>query len=241
MYSFVCSSSGKLNQRKFSDSILAFKVHKLKPGNSILIHSATGGIGLAALNICTHYKCDIYVTVGTEDKKTYLRKHYPHIPSNHIGNSHDTSFEDMIKTETEGQGVDIVLNSLSDDKLKASIRCLARGGRFMEIGKFDLSNNTSLQLLVMEKQAHFSGIMLDQVFLSSRENKEKIAKALNDGLTTGFIKPLPRVVFQPTEVEKSYRFMMTGKHIGKVLVKIRDEEKDRSVVPETTKFLVTPR
>ena len=61
-----------------------------------------------------------------------------------IGNSRDTSFEQLIMLETNGRGVDLVLNSLSEEKLQASVRCLAIGGRFLEIGKFDLSNNRHL-------------------------------------------------------------------------------------------------
>jgi fatty acid synthase len=61
-----------------------------------------------------------------------------------IGNSRDTSFEQLILTETNGRGVDLVLNSLSEEKLQASVRCLAPQGRFLEIGKYDLANNNPL-------------------------------------------------------------------------------------------------
>jgi NADPH:quinone reductase-like Zn-dependent oxidoreductase len=64
-----------------------------------------------------------------------------------IGNSRDTSFEQLILTETNGRGVDLVLNSLSEEKLKASVRCLAPRGRFLEIGKYDLANNNPLGML----------------------------------------------------------------------------------------------
>ena len=66
------------------------------------------------------------------------------ITDNLIGNSRDTSFEQLIMRETNGRGVDLVLNSLAEEKLLASVRCLAKGGRFLEIGKFDLSNNNPL-------------------------------------------------------------------------------------------------
>ena len=66
------------------------------------------------------------------------------IADNHIGNSRDTSFEIMVMKETKGRGVDLVLNSLAEDKLQASVRCLAEGGRFLEIGKLDLLKDNSL-------------------------------------------------------------------------------------------------
>ena len=129
--------------------MIFFKVGNMKPGSTILIHSATGGIGLAALNLSLHYGCDIYVTVGTQEKREYLRKNYPQISDRHMGHSRDTSFEHMIKRETKSRGVDFILNSLSEDKLHASIRCLARGGQLMEIGKYDLAIMTILSILCL--------------------------------------------------------------------------------------------
>ena len=197
----------------------------MKPGSSVLIHSATGGTGLAALNICLHYKCEIYVTVGTQEKRAYLKENYPEIPDNHIGNSRDASFEQMIKTATHNKGVDMILNSLSEDKMQASIRCLARGGKIMEIGKYDLANDSRLNLLFMEKEASYHGILLEAFYRDfSNEMKPKLVNRLVEGIGEGFVKPLPRTVFSADEVEKSYRYMMTGKHVGRILIKLRNEE-----------------
>jgi len=66
------------------------------------------------------------------------------LTDHNIGNSRDTSFEQLVMSETNGRGVDLVLNSLAEEKLQASVRCLAPGGRFLEIGKFDLENNNYL-------------------------------------------------------------------------------------------------
>ena len=72
-----------------------------------------------------------------------------------IGNSRDTTFEQLIMSETNGRGVDLVLNSLTERKLQASVRCLAPGGRFLEIGKFDLENNSYLGRLYFINLFHF--------------------------------------------------------------------------------------
>jgi len=73
-----------------------------------------------------------------------------------IGNSRDISFEQLVMSETNGRGVDIVLNSLAEEKLQASVRCLALGGRFLEIGKFDLNNNSRLGRLFFINLFNFS-------------------------------------------------------------------------------------
>ena len=207
----------------------------MKPGSSVLIHSATGGIGLAALNICLHYKCDVYVTV-THEKRAYLRENYPQIPDNHIGNSRNTSFEQMINRQTRSRGVDFILNSLSEDKRPASIRCLAQRGQLMEFGTYDLANDSALNLLLMEKNATYHGILLDIVVRNFKEMGTKVVKRLIEGIEAGFVKPLPRVVFSAAEIEKSYRYMMAGKHIGKILIKLRNEEEDNVHINQTNKL-----
>jgi fatty acid synthase len=77
------------------------------------------------------------------------------LTDHNIGNSRDTTFEQLIMTETNGRGVDLVLNSLSEQKLQASLRCLALGGRFLEIGKFDLNKNNRLGRLFFFNLFHF--------------------------------------------------------------------------------------
>jgi fatty acid synthase len=219
---------------------LALQVLDLKPKSTILIHSGAGGVGLAALNVCLHHQFEVYVTVGTQDKRDYLRKHYPQIPESHIGNSRDTSFEEMIKTGTNDRGVDAVLNSLTEDKLRASVRCLAPGGHFLEIGKFDLANDSSLNLLLMERGASYHGIMFDQIFKKCPELKIKLVDAMYKGVHDGYVKPLPRVVFGRDELVQAFKYMTTGKHIGKVLVKVRDEGDVRGVGPKRL-FPALPR
>lgn len=76
--------------------------------------------------------------------KTLIDVEKNQIVEDHIGNSRDCSFEKMVKTVTKGAGVDLVLNSLAEDKLEASIRCLKSGGRFIEVGKYDMIMNHSL-------------------------------------------------------------------------------------------------
>ncbi|WP_407810175.1 hypothetical protein, partial [Staphylococcus aureus] len=91
---------------------------------------------------------------------------------------------------------------------------LARGGRFLEIGKFDLANDSSLSLLLLERGASYHGIMLDQIFKNSAELKVKLVDALCKGIHDGYVKPLPRVVFGRDELVPAFKYMTTGKHTG---------------------------
>nr|AGR49310.1 fatty acid synthase [Agrotis ipsilon] len=199
---------------------------RMQRGDSVLVHAGTGGVGQAAVAIALHAGCTVFTTVGTPDKRAFLRERFPTLPPENIGNSRDTSFEQLIKRRTRGRGVDLVLNSLAADKLQASVRCLAEGGRFLEIGKLDLSNDTALGMSVFLKNTTFHGILLDALFDADSENSDKAAvvRCVTDGIAAGAVRPLPATVFSDHQLEQAFRYMATGKHIGKVVLRVRDEE-----------------
>lgn len=149
-----------------------FMVTQIQKGKSILIHAGTGGIGLAAIRVAFAYGLDVFTTVSTEEKKNFLLKEFPQLKNKNIGNSRDTSFEDMIMKNTFGKGVDYVLNSLAEEKLLASIRCLGRRGKFLEIGKFDMEKGTKIGMEVFLKEIAIHSVMLDQIF--NRPDAEKM-------------------------------------------------------------------
>ena len=117
---------------------------RIRKGDRVLIHSGSGGVGQAAISVALHYGCKVYTTVGTAEKKHHLMQRFPQLSDENFANSRDCTFEWDILKATAGKGVDIVLNSLAEEKLQASLRVLAPHGRFLEIGKYDLSNNTPL-------------------------------------------------------------------------------------------------
>lgn len=138
---------------------LAFFVEsKIKKGNTVLIHAGTGGVGIAAIHVALAYGLEVYTTVSTEEKKQFLLETFPMLNPRNIGNSRDTSFERMIQVGTKGLGVDFVLNSLADDKLQASLRCLAINGTFLEIGKYDIMNKTKIHMGHFEKRISFRAV-----------------------------------------------------------------------------------
>ncbi|KAM3963796.1 fatty acid synthase-like [Aphomia sociella] len=217
-------------------------VGQIQRGESVLIHAGSGGVGQAAINVALHYGCEVFTTVGTAEKRAFIKKLFPQLKDSHIGNSRDTSFEDMIRRETNGKGVDMVLNSLSDDKLQASVRCLCYRGRFLEIGKFDISNNTPIGMHFFLKETSIHGIMLDYIFEQSFEYKIKLQELLLSGIESGAVRPLTYCTFEKNEVESAFRYMAAGKHIGKVIIKIREEERThRPVKPTCLPIEALPR
>ncbi len=132
---------------------------RLQVGESVLIHSACGGVGLSAIQIAKMVGANIFCTVSNEEKIKHLVDNYG-IPRNHIFQSRDDSFKHDVLEATNGRGVDVVLNSLSGELLHASWECVAVFGRMIEIGKRDLIGNGKLALNVFELNRSYYGLDL---------------------------------------------------------------------------------
>ncbi|XP_040922555.1 fatty acid synthase-like [Toxotes jaculatrix] len=202
---------------------------RLRQGETVLIHSGSGGVGQAAIAIALSKKCKVFTTVGSAGKRAYLQERFPELSAESFANSRDTSFEQHILLHTHGKGVDVVLNSLAEEKLQASIRCLARHGRFLEIGKYDLSNNSPLGMALFLKNVAFHGILLDALFEEGNREWEEVSQLLKEGIMGGVVQPLKTTVFERDQVEEAFRYMAQGKHIGKVVLQVRHEEKGAAV------------
>lgn len=213
----------------------------LKPGESVLIHAGTGGVGQASIAIALHMGCKVFTTVGSQAKRDFLKKTFPKLTDKNIGNSRDSTFEQLILTETDGRGVDVVLNSLAGDLLQASVRCLAKNGRFLEIGKVDLSNNSPLGMSILLKNTAVHGILLDALFDCDTEDKKAVKMLVTEGIANGAVRPLPATVYNDNQIEQAFRYMASGKHIGKVVLKIRDEESRQTMIPKPRTVPAIPR
>ena len=150
------------------------------------------------------------------------------IPENRIFSSRDIQFKYKIKEITEGKGVDIVLNSLAGEKLDASYTCLANRGRFIEMGKFDLAQNKQLGMFDFLRDICFIGVAVDVCLMEDPEFAVRFYDWMHKNCSNGCVKPLNTTVFKSSEAEKAFRYMTTGKHIGKIIIKMRDEENNRN-------------
>jgi fatty acid synthase len=196
---------------------------RLKPGQSILIHSGTGGVGQAAIRLALSLGLEIFTTVGSDEKRAHLRKLFPQIPDSHIGNSHDTSFELMVSRETNAEGVDAVLNSLAGELLETGMRLLRRHGHFLEIGKYDMAENNRLSMAAFLHDVTFHGVGIDN--LLAYPNPERVNRAvglLEQGIRDGVVQPLETTVFEASEIVAAARHMARGAHVGKIVLRMRD-------------------
>ncbi|ROV97002.1 hypothetical protein VSDG_04049 [Cytospora chrysosperma] len=211
---------------------------RLSEGEKVLVHAAAGGVGQAAIQIAKTMGVEIYATVGSVEKKEFLMKTY-NIPEDHIFSSRDTSFGPAIREATAGSGVDIVLNSLAGDLLRESWSCVAHFGRFIEIGKRDITSNTRLEMAKFNDNATFSSV--DLTLLASEKPKKmaEVFKQVMALFTTDSIKTInPITVFGISDVEKAFRLLQSGKTTGKLVVVPRPGEQVKATHPRPSADLL---
>lgn len=191
---------------------------RMKEGETILIHAAAGAVGQAAIMLAQHRKAEIFVTVGTDVKRSFIMETYG-IPADHISSSRDVSFASMIMEQTGGKGVDIVLNSLSGKLLKASWDCIASFGRFIEIGKRDIEQNKSLDMAPLRRAASFAAVDLNHMMLL---RGDLVAKAFRQVLRLWDFHHIKAVTpvkrFPISKLVGALKFMQSGKHLGKIVI-----------------------
>ncbi|KAK6507176.1 hypothetical protein TWF481_005625 [Arthrobotrys musiformis] len=204
-------------------------VAHLSPGESVLIHSAAGGTGQAAVQIAKYLGATIFATAGTQDKRDMLASKYG-IPPSHLFSSRDTAFAKEVMRLT-GEGVDVVFNSLSGEMLFNSWDCIAPFGRFVEIGKRDIQAQSGLPMGQFEKNCSFSAVDLGHMFI---QRPKKVASLVNEVLER-FEKGAFHTVesiheYSISKLVEAFRLMQGGKSTGKIVVNMEPTDEVQAVL-----------
>ena len=193
---------------------LAFDWAQIKPGDKVLIHAASGGVGLAAVQIAQQCGAEVFATASTFKRAT-LRK----LGVKYVYDSRTTDFADQILADTDGAGVDVVLNSLtSEGFIEATLRATATNGRFAEIAKRDIW--TPEQMAAARPDIAYEIVALDVTTLQDPGHIHRLLTEVSQGLGTGEWVPLPAEIYPITEARAAFRRMQQARHIGKIVVQI---------------------
>jgi len=196
-----------------------YHIARLVRGETVLIHAGSGGVGQAAIMLAQKIGAEVYTTAGSPEKREIIHRKYG-ISHDHIFSSRDSSFLSRTMTMTKGKGVDVVLNSLSGALLHASWSCIGRFGRFVEIGKKDIHSSSFLDMEPMRRAASFAAVDLIQLAEYRGQLISEILAEIMRLLEQGEIHPVsPIKVFTAQELEKAFREMQMGKHVGKLVIK----------------------
>ncbi len=197
---------------------------RMKPGETILIHSAAGGFGQAVIQLAKLCGAEIYVTVGSEEKRRFLFETY-NIPRDHMFSSRSDSFAKGIKRMTRNRGVDVVINSLAGEALRSTWECIAPFGRFIEVGKKDIYNYGTLPMYQFARNVTFACVDLVHLLEEQPELVGTLLKDVMEMLQMGKIAgPEPLHVYQSSQIEEAFRYMQSGKHMGKIVVEFKADD-----------------
>ena len=199
----------------------------IKAGDKVLIHSATGGVGQAAISIARAAGAQIFATAGNPQKRALLHD----MGIQHVYDSRSIEFAEQIRHDTDGYGVDIVLNSLTGAAQRAGLELLAFGGRFVEIGKADVYGNTRLGLYPFRRGLTFFyvDLALMSVIQPDRvhESLATVFKLIADGVLAA-----PQSTHYPlADAATAIRAMSNAEHTGKLLLDIPRRGRSSVVVP----------
>ena len=184
----------------------------MKAGERVLIHAASGGVGLAAIQLARQAGAEIFATAGSPRKREYLKS----LGIEHVMDSRSLDFADQILQATGGEGIDLVLNSLTGETIASSLSVLRAGGRFLELGKTDLWDQPRVD--AFRPGVTFHAIALDRMMAEQPDTVRELMQEVVPQFEDQRLQPLPLRTFPIRRVVEALRHMARAEHIGKVVI-----------------------
>ncbi|MDE2886321.1 MAG: SDR family NAD(P)-dependent oxidoreductase, partial [Chloroflexota bacterium] len=215
----------------FVSAALSFDLSGLNPGDRVLIHSGAGGVGLAAIQLVQAAGAEVFATASAP-KQAYLRS----LGVQHVFDSRSTKFGQEILDATGGEGVHVVVNSLTGEGfIDASLSCLAQGGRFIELGRLDIL--TEEEMAAVRPDVSYAILMLDVLKEHDPATPGNALRRVMQQLAAGEVGPLVHSRWSMTEAGPGMKFMRAARHIGKIVFTTSPLESGR--LREDRTYLVT--
>ncbi|KAL9084936.1 MAG: hypothetical protein Q9159_004980 [Coniocarpon cinnabarinum] len=194
----------------------------LGKGDSVLIQSATGGLGMAALQLSQHLGAEVFATVGNDDKREILIEEFG-IPASHIFNSRKLDAVDDIMKMTKRKGVDVILSAAGGDLMHEMWRCIAPLGRFIDVGRTDVLGGGRLGLEVFKRNATFSSFDMGLIYRQKPFLIERLMTEMNKLIRQGSINPIKHLTcFDISRLESAMSSFSKGQHTGKFVITFKE-------------------
>lgn len=211
-------------------STLSELVH-INKNDIVLIHGGSGGVGSCAIQVAKNAGATVICTASTTEKKNYCKS----LGCDYVFDSRSSTFVSNVKKLTDGKGCNVILNCLSNHLMRESVRLLAPYGHFIEIGKIDAMNDNTVNLHDLLENETYIFYDLDRYLEQQRATVTKWGEIIDNLLESKKLKPMPTTIFSLTQLNDAIRYLAQSKHIGKVLVQIRDS-KSYEIIPTTLPY-----
>lgn len=216
-----------------------FEVARLRKGQSVLITSASGGVGQAAIQLAQHAGVrEIFVTLGSKSKKQLVMEEYG-IPASHVFSSRKLDFKQGILRMTGGRGVDVVLNSSTGDMLTDAFDCVAKLGTFCEIGKGDIYKGNHLRLNSFNRSVTFASVDLVVVAQERPDIVYSHLESIVELFEKRRLRPLRPINTYPIgQIEEAFRLISGRKHTGKIVLESPETSMVKATPPQPKKLVL---
>ncbi|MEM1275235.1 MAG: type I polyketide synthase [Pseudomonadota bacterium] len=201
---------------------------RLRPGETVLIHGAAGGVGQAAIQVAQKLGARIICSAGTAEKRDFLEM----LGVDHVVDSRNLRFLQQIEQLLDGDGVDVVLNCLAGDAMEASLRLLNPFGRFIELGKQDLYGNRHIGLRALRNNVSYFAVDLDQMMAAHPARMRVLLQEVLAGFDNGVYRPIPTRVFSSDATTDAFRLMQGSGHLGKIVIKTPESLPSCAATPD---------
>ncbi|CAD0204515.1 unnamed protein product [Chrysodeixis includens] len=194
----------------------------LKVGMSVLIHGGAGALGQAAIAIALAFQCEVFTTVSDMRKKRFLLKLFPELKADHIGNSRNQDFKDLLLS-VKPQGCDIIINSGSMKKISPA--CAGPYGICLDVAQLqEQDEEYQLEMNYLTEERSFSTVDFASIFEPENvDNIKTLNRVMSEGIRKGFIRPLTRVTYGQPDVVKAFRLLAASRHRGRVLLRLQEK------------------
>ena len=192
---------------------------KLQAAERVLIHSASGGVGLAAIQVARRIGARVIATAGTPEKREYLER----LGIDHVLDSRSLLFAEQVMALTDGEGVDVVLNSLAGEAIPKGLSILRNKGRFVELGVGDMYQNKRLAMSLFRNNLSFFYVDFGRVNAQQPALISELMRAVMSAYGEGAYTPLPLRTFPISMARDGFRHMAQAKHIGKIVLSLADQ------------------
>ena len=195
----------------FTTAWMAFvQLADVKAGQRVLVHAAAGGVGMAAVQLARHLGLEVFATASRGKWDTLRDMGFD---DDHISDSRSCEFEEKFRSVTGGRGMDVVLDSLAGEFVDASLRLVAPGGVFLEMGKTDIRDPGVIA-------QEYPGVRYRafDLFEPGRPRMHEYMLDLAELFDAGVLRPLPVTTFDMRRAPAAFRYLSQARHIGKVVM-----------------------
>lgn len=209
---------------------------RLQVGERVLVHAGSGGLGLALIEVARMLGGEVFATAGSEEKRAFLRA----LGVRHVMDSRTLDFGDEVRRETNGAGVDVVVNCLSGDAIARSVECLAPYGRFVEVGKRDLMENARIGLRPFLQNLSYFALDIATMHVQRPAVVRRLIAEVLELLGSERLRPIPLRSRPLDEARVALRSMGAARHVGKILLSPIGGSGERAL-PLSRRLALDPR